>query len=88
MREQLNSRNRETLEKIFQEPSRVDIEWDDFKRLMLALGAKFSCGRGAGRKFFLNGRQLIMHEPHPHKELKRYQVKDARDFLFEQGITP
>jgi hypothetical protein len=28
------------------------------------------------------------HRPHPAKEAKRYQVRDARDYLIRLGITP
>ena len=28
------------------------------------------------------------HRPHPAKEAKRYQLRDARDFLVRIGVTP
>lgn len=28
------------------------------------------------------------HRPHPEKEAKRYQVRDAREFLIQIGVKP
>jgi hypothetical protein len=28
------------------------------------------------------------HRPHPRKEAKRYQVRDAREYLTKMGIKP
>jgi hypothetical protein len=39
-------------------------------------------------RFELNGMIATFHRPHPHKEAKPYQVRDAREFLRQAGIEP
>ena len=38
--------------------------------------------------WLLNGVVGTFHRPHPEKEAKAYQVRDARDFLTTAGVTP
>ena len=35
-----------------------------------------------------NGVVARFHRPHPAKEAKRYQVRDAREFLEKIGVKP
>jgi len=53
-----------------------------------AVGAKAVEGDGLRVRFFLNGHVGTFHRPHPHKEAKSYQVRDARAFLQHAGMTP
>jgi len=39
-------------------------------------------------RFECKGLVASFHRPHPQKEAKQYQVRDARDFLTKLGITP
>ena len=39
-------------------------------------------------RFELNNVVATFHRPHPQKEAKPYQVRDARRFLQQAGITP
>jgi len=54
----------------------------------MALGAKSIEGRGSRVRFALNDVVATFHRPHPQKEAKPYQVRDAKRFLQEAGITP
>ena len=45
-------------------------------------------GRGSRVRFELNGVIGTFHRPHPHKEAKAYQVRDARTFLTQAGVQP
>lgn len=55
-----------------------------------------ACGRRSERnrrkgsrvKFEKDGIIASFHRPHPDKEAKRYQVRDAREFLMQIGVTP
>jgi hypothetical protein len=40
------------------------------------------------RKFVCKGIVASFHRPHPDKEAKQYQVRDARAFLKRIGVTP
>ena len=84
----MNKRQRETLDKIFQAPVPAAMGWRDIEALFLALGARTVEGRGARVRFEMNGVVATFHRPHPEKEAKPYQVRDARRFLEQAGIKP
>ena len=84
----MNRRHRETLDKIFQVPVPASLEWRDIEALFLALGAKTVEGRGSRVRFELNSVVATFHWPHPEKEAKHYQIRDARRFLEQAGIKP
>ena len=84
----MNSSHRKTLEKIFLDPVRGNIEWRRIETLFLALGATKDEGAGAAVTFILNGKRADFHRPHPTKEALRYRVKAAREFLEKAGIRP
>lgn len=43
---------------------------------------------GSRVRVLLGGAVHVFHNPHPGSELKRYQVRDLRDFLAALGFTP
>ena len=45
-------------------------------------------GPGSRVRFGKDGVIASFHRPHPAKEAKRYQVRDARAFLIKTGIKP
>jgi hypothetical protein len=45
-------------------------------------------GAGSRVRFERDGVIAIFHRPHPAKEAKRYQVRDARDYLTKLGVKP
>ncbi len=64
-----------------------DFTWDEFGRMMASLGYEVMAVKGSGRRFFKKGKRriLFLHEPHPRKELRSYQVRLALDILEENG---
>jgi hypothetical protein len=88
----MNSRNRKTLEDVFSQPTKRNIKWSDIEDLLVSLGAKIKKGRGSRIRLEIQSEQgeftLTAHRPHPGKEAKEYQVKDARDFLENIGVKP
>jgi hypothetical protein len=82
----MNKRHQQTLDKIFQSPVPTSLDWRDIEALFLALGAKTIEGRGSRVRFELSGVIATFHRPHPTKEAKPYQVRDARRFLEQAGI--
>jgi hypothetical protein len=84
----MNKRQRATLDKIFQTPVPTSLEWRDVEALFLAMGAQTVEGSGSRVRFELNGVVATFHRPHPEKEAKPYQVRDARRFLEHAGIKP
>jgi len=77
-----------TLQKIFDRPTRSDIEWLRVRSLLTACGAEILEGRGSRIRVVLNRRILNLHTPHPGKELKKYAVELVRDFLEISGVGP
>ena len=54
----------------------------------MAAGAEIVEGKGSRVRFVKGEVIASFHRPHPAKEAKRYQVRDARTFLTEIGVKP
>ncbi len=84
----MNTKHRKTLLAIFKEPTPKQLEWKAIEALLIASGAEVIEGRGSRVRFHKSGEIGTFHRPHPKKETKPYQVKDARDFLIRIGVKP
>ena len=84
----MNSKHRRTLAAVFTDPVSGTLAWADIEALLLAAGARLIEGRGSRVRFERNGEVATFHRPHPAKEAKRYQVRDAREFLIRLGVQP
>jgi hypothetical protein len=84
----MNSKQRRTLKAIFDDPVSPTIAWIDIESLLIAVGVKVIEGSGSAVRFEHGGVIARFHRPHPDKEAKRYQVKDARAFLTMIGVKP
>lgn len=84
----MNSKYRKALAAVFTDPVSGTIEWAAIEDLRLAVDAQLIEGRGSRVRFEKNGEVATFHRPYPAKEAKRYQVRDARDFLERIGTKP
>ncbi len=84
----MSSTHGKTLKLIFDKTVPTNLKWQRIEALFLALGAQVIEGRGSRVRFELNGVIATFHRPHPHKEAKPYQVRDARKFLEQAGVKP
>lgn len=84
----VNGRQQKTLAAIFRDPVSGTIEWSAIESLLLAVGCELIEGSGSRVRFAFEGKVASFHRPHPEKEAKRYQVRDARQFLTEIGVKP
>ena len=84
----MNSRHRKTLTAIFAKPQSGTIEWANIEALFIAVGAELIEGRGSRVRFVAGDLTVTFHRPHPGKEAKTYQIKDARIFLEMMGVKP
>lgn len=84
----MNNRQLSTLVAVFATPVPVTLEWSRIENLFIAAGAMVVEGHGSRVRFELNGIVATFHRPHPAKEAKAYQVKGARRFLEQAGVTP
>ena len=76
----MNSKHRRTLAAIFTDPV-ASVEWAAIESLLVAAGCEVVEGSGSRVRFVRGGAVASFHRPHPAKEAKRYQVRDAREFL-------
>lgn len=76
------------MEAIFATPVPSSLEWSRIEALFVALGATVIEGKGSRVRFMLNDVITTFHRPHPRKEAKPYQVRDARRFLEQAGVKP
>jgi len=84
----VNSKQRKTLAAVFRDPASGTIEWAAIESLLLAVGCEVVEGSGSRVRFVFDGRIASFHRPHPEKEARRYQVRDARQFLIDIGVKP
>ena len=76
------------LKAVFAKPVPSTLEWSRIESLFVAAGARAIEGNGSRVRFELNGVVGTFHRPHHDKEAKPYQVRDARAFLEQPGVTP
>ncbi|WP_081801511.1 type II toxin-antitoxin system HicA family toxin [Herminiimonas sp. CN] len=84
----MNGKHAKTLSDIFTDPVSGSLEWRKIEALFVACGANTIEGNGSRVRFELKGIVATFHRPHPEKDAKRYQVRDAREFLIKAGVTP
>ena len=84
----MNSKQKKALAAIFADPVSGAIDWSDIEGLLIAVGCQVVEGNGSRVRFVKDGIIAAFHRPHPEKEAKRYQVKDAREFLSKLGVEP
>jgi len=62
--------------------------WKELVTLMAGFGYTVMSKQGSRRRFFNkeSGIVLMLHEPHPGKELKQYCVKNVVKHLKENGL--
>lgn len=84
----MNSKHARTLRAIFNDPVSPGVEWIAIENLLIAVGCRLIEGAGSRVRFERDGLVASFHRPHPAKEAKRYQVRDAREFLTKLGVQP
>ena len=84
----MNSKHKRVLRAIFTDPVSGNIEWIAIETLLIAVGCQVIEGSGSRVRFVINGEVVTFHRPHPAREAKRYQVRDARQFLLRIGVKP
>lgn len=82
----MNKKQRQTLTKIFENPERADIRWDEIESLLTALGAEISQGRGSRIRVALEGTKAVFHRPHPKPVANKPNVRSVCRFL-EAGVN-
>jgi HicA toxin of bacterial toxin-antitoxin, len=84
----MNATHTKTLEAIFANPVSKSLEWRRIEALLVAIGCQVIEGNGSRVRFEKDGLIATFHRPHPAKEAKPYQVRDARQYLEILGVKP
>lgn len=72
---------------VFEDPVRANVPLTDIEKLLRALGAELSEGRGSRVRIYLNGVRAVFHRPHPRKEMDKGALRSMRRFLLEAGVA-
>lgn len=72
----MNSKYRKTLAEVFADPPSGTVAWAAVEE------------RGSRVRFEKDGEVATFHRPHPAKEAKRYQLRDARELPERIGVRP
>jgi hypothetical protein len=84
----MSKKHRRTLQAIFEEPIRANVNWMDIEAMLRAFGAEISVGKGSRVRIALNNVRAVFHRPHPRKETDKGALRSMRRFLTEAGFTP
>lgn len=84
----MNATHRKTLVAVFADPVSASLEWRRIEALLVAIGCRVIEGSGSRVRFEKDGQMVTFHRPHPAKEAKPYQVRDARQYLENLGVRP
>ena len=87
-RASVNARRAKALKAIFTDPVSAPIAWTAIENLLVAVGCRIIEGDGSRVRFVKGDLVASFHRPHPAKEARRYQVRDAREFLMKLGVKP
>lgn len=82
----LSKKHQQIFDQIFQDPIRSDVEWKDIEKLLIALGAEITEGKGSRVRIYLNNVRAVFHRPHPRKETDKGALRSVRRFLNEAGV--
>jgi len=84
----VSGKHKKTLDAIFDDPVRSNVAWDDIIKLLIAMGAEISEGRGSRVRIVIKGVRAVFHRPHPRKETDKGALKSMKRFLTEAGVKP
>jgi hypothetical protein len=84
----MNKKQQNTLDSIFEKPTRADIRWGAVESLIKALGGEISERAGSRVAVRLNGVIAVFHRPHPRPESKKGAIDAVRQFLTNAGVKP
>ena len=81
------SRKQKLIDKLKSKPK--DMTFDEGESLLIYLGfTKSNKGRTSGSKimFYKGNMKILLHKPHPQKELKPYQINELLSELERENL--
>lgn len=84
------SQVKKIITKLQKTPTPKDITWDELIKVLNHFGFKsLPAGKtGGSRRKFMNIKKTMisLHEPHPRKELKKYQIDQVLETLRDERL--
>ncbi len=74
------------VQKIFTQSERADLKWSEVENLLLNLGGSIQEGSGSRKRCCLNDVRIVLHKPHPRKEMDKGAVRALRKYLINTGL--
>jgi len=84
----LRSKHKKTIQKIFENPIRSDVQWSSVESLLLALGGEITQGRESRVSVALQGVRAVFHRPHPGNVMDKGALVSLRRFLENANCNP
>ena len=84
----MNATCRITRGAVFTDPVSKSLEWRRIEALLVVIGCRVIEGNGSRVRFEKRGIIGTFHRPHPAKEAKPDQVRDASLYLENLGAKP
>ena len=84
----MRKKHKATLIRVFSDPVSGTIPWSDIEKMLVALVAEVTEGRGSRVRVYLSGVRAVFHRPHPEKEAVKGAVKSVRRFLNVADVAP
>ena len=73
----MNRKQNRVLKAVFRDPVPAGLAWADVESLLISVGCRAIEGAGSAVRFEREGVVVRFHRPHPGKDAKRYQIRDA-----------
>ncbi|MDQ0473757.1 type II toxin-antitoxin system HicA family toxin [Labrys wisconsinensis] len=83
----MNGRQRRTLKTVLADPVSGTIDWCDIESLLIAAGCEMVEGTSSRIRLKFGDEIVTFHRPCPEEEARRYQVREAREFLGSLGVA-
>lgn len=82
------SRRLKALDKLCVTPPPASLKWSELKGVLEQLGYKMIKNHGSRRKFYHQGKDLLIscHEPHPSPNVDRGCIRDVVEHLKANGF--
>jgi hypothetical protein len=87
-RKPANGGRRKTLAAVLADAVSGTVDWAAVESLLIAADAGPVESRHSRERFEQTGDVVTFRGPHPAKEARRSQLRNARDFLERIGVTP
>ena len=77
----MRSRHRQTLARVYAQPTPADIRWTEIEAMLLACGVAVTQRAGSRVALAKNHQRMVVHRPHPRPQTNRATVRDIAVFL-------